>query len=91
MVSNFVAIPVAATGRVCSDMNGLPSSIVQSLFAKGNFSIGFINLSKTTNFSTSGVPSDSAGAFFAQISSEFLTASGLGTQMSIGEIGRAHV
>ena len=84
MVSNFVTIPVAATGRVCSDMNGLPSSIVQSLFAKGNFSIGFIYLSKTTNFSTSGVPSDSAGAFFAQISSEFLTASGLGTQVSIG-------
>jgi hypothetical protein len=84
MVSNFVAIPVAATGRVCSDMNGLPSSIVQSLFAKGNFSIGFINLSKTTNFSISGVPSDSAGAFFAQISTEFLTASGLGTQVSIG-------
>ena len=58
--------------------------VVQSLFAKGSFSIGFINLSKTTNFSISGVPSDSAGAFFAQISSEFLTASGLGTQMSIG-------
>src|ERR1035437_3502147 len=35
MVGNLVTISVAATGRVCSDMNGLPSSIVQSLFAKG--------------------------------------------------------
>lgn len=45
-VSNFVTIPVAASGSYCSDANGLSSSDLQTLLNKGTFSTGVLSLSR---------------------------------------------
>lgn len=48
-VSNFATVPVAATGRTCSDTNNLFSSALLTQIAqKGSASIGIVGLNKTT-------------------------------------------
>lgn len=48
-VSNFASIPVAASGRTCSDQNtGFTASQLQTLTSKGSFTVGAILLGKTT-------------------------------------------
>ena len=49
IVSNFATIPVATSGRVCSDINGMASSDIQVLLAKGTFTQGSITIDKSTN------------------------------------------
>jgi uncharacterized protein (TIGR03437 family) len=48
-VSNFATIPVAPTGRICSDSNSVLSIPgLQTLINKGTFTIGSVGVSKTT-------------------------------------------
>jgi len=49
-VSNFATLPVAASGRTCSDVNNPISAALlnEVLSKKGTLSIGFVGLNKTT-------------------------------------------
>ncbi len=44
IVSNFGSMPIAATGRACSDANGIPQSDLQTLLGKGAVNVGSISL-----------------------------------------------
>lgn len=44
--SNFTAVSVARTGKVCSDPSGLSAADLQRVQAGGSFNIGAINLSR---------------------------------------------
>ena len=47
--SNFATIPVAASGRICSDpMLGVAAGQLQSILSRGAFSLGGISLVKTS-------------------------------------------
>jgi uncharacterized protein (TIGR03437 family) len=96
-VSNFSTIPVATTGRVCSDVvtTGVTNSALQTLLAKGTFSLGFVNVSKTTTVSapitiggtTIGGNSTTDGGsaeFFKYTNAQFAATSAFGQQASIG-------
>jgi uncharacterized protein (TIGR03437 family) len=55
-VSNFATIPVAASGRTCSDpMIGVSESQLQSILSKGTFSVGGISLVKASVTGPGGV------------------------------------
>jgi uncharacterized protein (TIGR03437 family) len=48
-VSNFATLPVALTGRTCSDTNNpLTTDLVNQIGQTGNLSLGFISLSQLT-------------------------------------------
>jgi len=97
-VSNTATIPVAASGRTCSDpaITGLSAADMQTLLGKANIRIGFIGVDKTTTqtpgFSFGGVTtpsttstSDSASAEFVQYTpTQFSSGSGSFTQTSFG-------
>jgi uncharacterized protein (TIGR03437 family) len=47
VMSNFATLPVAATGRTCSDpVLGLTTSAVQAIASKSSFNLGYIQLAK---------------------------------------------
>lgn len=47
--SNTTTMPVASgSGRTCSDPNGLSNTDLQTLLDKGTFSLGFLNISRST-------------------------------------------
>ena len=47
IVSNFATLPVAPTGRVCTDPTmGLTASMIQTLASKGSIQAGFLELRK---------------------------------------------
>jgi uncharacterized protein (TIGR03437 family) len=55
-VSNFGTLPVAASGRTCSDPTlGLTASQLQSIVTKGTYSAGAITLTKASTTTQSGV------------------------------------
>ena len=48
-VSNFATLPVAASGRTCSDtITPLSASILNGIAQKGSYSVGFVEVSKST-------------------------------------------
>lgn len=56
VVSNFVTMSIARTGRTCSDpVNGLTSTDLTNIFSKSNVVVGSVSLSRTTSISP-GVP-----------------------------------
>lgn len=55
-VSNITTLPVAAAGGTCSDANGLSSSELSSLLAKGSASVGSIIVGRTTTAASFSLP-----------------------------------
>lgn len=76
-VSNFATLPVAPSGRTCTDpLSPLSSDMVTKIFSTGSFSSGFITLNKTTTPGTTvggvtigGGTTDSGYASFTKITS----------------------
>ncbi len=68
-VSNFVTMPIASSGRVCSDSSVFSSTLLAQLSTKGSVAIGGVSLLRETG-TTSGMPmtADSAGGSFARYS-----------------------
>jgi hypothetical protein len=89
VVSNFATIPVAASGRICSDAGLIPLTTgeYQTLLGLGNVNIGAISLTTltTTSPGTAAVTGDSAYATFQKYtaqqfaSSSFLQVPSLGS------------
>jgi uncharacterized protein (TIGR03437 family) len=81
-VSNFGTLPVAATGRTCSDSdNALTSSILSSAETGGNLSVGLIEVAQFTTpgvtvegVTVGGTTIDTGVATFAKISSAQINA-----------------
>ena len=72
VVSNFATLPVASSGRVCSDpISPFTTTVLNDLSKNGSFSYGFIDIGNTT---TTFFPSllvgtlDSGAATFARLS-----------------------
>jgi uncharacterized protein (TIGR03437 family) len=84
IVSNFATIPVAASGRTCSDTNtGLSATALQQISNLTNFSLGSISIGKTTTpgitvsgFTVPGSTTDSGDASFAKYTLTQFDASG---------------
>jgi hypothetical protein len=74
VVSNFAAIPVAASGRICSDPGLIPLTTgeYQTLLGLGNVNIGAISLTTITTASpgTAAVTSDAAYAAFQRYTAQ---------------------
>lgn len=74
-VSNFGTLPVAASGRTCSDtFNPLSSDILDTISSSGSFSSGYVSISKVTTPGTTiggvtvgGGTRDSGYASFSRI------------------------
>jgi hypothetical protein len=96
VVSNFATIPVAASGRICSDPGLIPLTTgeYQTLLGLGNVNIGAISLTTITTASpgTAAVTSDSAYAAFQKYaaqqfaSSSFLQAPSIGSCVVINDV-----
>ena len=86
-VSNFATLPVAASGRVCSDPDtGLTSDLLSSITKQGSFTSGYISISKTTTpgmtvggVTIPGQTTDSGLASFQKITTSQLSLSGYGS------------
>ena len=74
VVSNFATLPVASSGRACSDPTSpFTATVLNDLNKNGSFSYGFIDISKTTitlsaALGGTGTPQDSGTATFARMS-----------------------
>jgi uncharacterized protein (TIGR03437 family) len=78
VVSNFATIPLAASGRTCSDpVTGFTAEEMQTLTSKGSFSIGSISLGKSGG-------TDSASAVFGRYTSDQFNGTIFGQTISIG-------
>ena len=53
--SNFTTMPIAASGRICSDSNGFSSADLQTLSSKGSIKTGAIALNRV-QYTYSGAP-----------------------------------
>ena len=84
IVSNSVTIPIAASGRTCTDSNsGLTPDIFQSLSGKSAIKIGILSVSQATSVTSAGTRTDgSVGGIFESIAS--LAGSQGINQVSIG-------
>jgi uncharacterized protein (TIGR03437 family) len=97
VVSNVTTIPIAQSGRVCTDPNMFSASELNAIFNRPNVSLGYIDIgrtvSETPGISIPGVPpqpatttrTDDASAFFYRYTPQQWTASqGLFGQASVG-------
>lgn len=86
--SNFATIPLASSGRLCSDPDLIPvaSAEYQTLLGKDNVSVGAIALAAVTpsNPTAMGDVSDSAFAFFQKYTSQQFRSFGPYLEASIG-------
>ncbi len=86
--SNFATIPVAASGRICSDPGLIPLTTAeyQTLLGLGNVSIGAISLTTLTNTSPgmAAVTSDSAYATFQKYTAQQLASNSFLQVPSLG-------
>jgi uncharacterized protein (TIGR03437 family) len=84
IVSNATTIPVAASGKTCTDTNtGLTPDIIAGLSGKTTIKQGFLTVSQSTSVSASGSQTTSSvGGIFSSISG--FTGSGGANQVSIG-------
>ena len=83
IVGNFATLPIASSGRTCSDAAmGLTTAQVQKLSAQPSFHIGILDLQKQVNtqFGIPGAPneSDTATAAFLQLRSADFAAAAFG-------------
>jgi uncharacterized protein (TIGR03437 family) len=85
VVSNSVTIPIAASGRTCSDTGGsaLPPSVIQSLSGKTTIKEGILTVSQSTTITASGSTGSATVAGIFQSVSGGASSSG-GGQVSIG-------
>jgi uncharacterized protein (TIGR03437 family) len=88
VVSNFATIPVAASGRICSDPGLIPLTTgeYQTLVGLGNVNIGAISLTTITTASpgTAAVTSDSAYATFQRYAAQQFASNSFLQAPSIG-------
>ena len=96
--SNYVTVPVAGTGRTCSDpgISPLTTSDWDTLLSLSNVNLGIIDLAKSTvttlpvtldgiTITPGGTTSsDFSGAFFEKYTAAQLAASGFAQEASIG-------
>ncbi len=95
-VSNASTIPVAASGKVCSDSNGFAGTDLEAALAKGEVRIGFLGLGRqTTKSSLPPLPNpipgfgdtttdDAFGGFYKYTPQQFTASQGLFRQASFG-------
>jgi uncharacterized protein (TIGR03437 family) len=89
-VSNFGTLPVAASGRTCSDAsNPIPASLLNLISQTGTFSLGIVALNQTTTPGFLGIGGGTiesgSAAFFKITSAQFNAgASASGGATSIG-------
>ncbi|MDQ6699883.1 MAG: hypothetical protein M3Z36_06835 [Acidobacteriota bacterium] len=92
IVSNFGAMAIAASGRACSDPNGIPTSDLQTLLSKGAVNLGSISLFRSTTQSNLPPPlpsgpttTDTGSASFTRFdASQASSIAGFFTQTSFG-------
>jgi uncharacterized protein (TIGR03437 family) len=82
-VSNFATLPIAASGRTCSDpAMGLSATQIRTLLSQPSFTIGILDLQKQINmqFGAPGADneSDSATAAFLRLRTADFTTAALG-------------
>ncbi len=84
IVSNSVTIPIAGSGRTCSDSNsGLTSDIIQGLSGKTTIKEGILTVSQSTTITGGTTRTDnSVGGIFQSVTG-FSSSAGAG-QVSIG-------
>jgi uncharacterized protein (TIGR03437 family) len=86
--SNFATIPVASSGRICSDpqLTVVTPSQYQGLLGQDNVNVGAISLVKLTpsNPTTGTAASDSADAALQKFTGQQFTSAGFLLQPSIG-------
>jgi uncharacterized protein (TIGR03437 family) len=84
IVSNSVTIPIAASGRTCSDTNsGLTPDLVQSLSGKTTIKEGILTISQSTTISGATTRTDNGVGGIFQSVSGFASSAGA-QQVSIG-------
>jgi len=84
IVSNSVTIPIAASGKTCSDPNSaLTPDIIQSLSGKSTINQGLLNVTQSTNISGGTTRTDN-GVFGSFQSVAGLAGSQGANQVSIG-------
>jgi uncharacterized protein (TIGR03437 family) len=88
VVSNTATIPIAASGKVCSDANGFSTTDLNALATKGSITMGSISLSRTSSSSTATSVlniTDSASASFRTVdATSIVSMSGPFAQPSLG-------
>jgi len=84
IVSNSVTIPIAASGKTCSDPNsGLTPDMFQNLAGKTTIREGILTVAQATTITSSGTRTDgTVGGIFQSVTG-FATSSG-GSQVSLG-------
>ncbi len=84
IVSNSVTIPIAASGRTCSDSGAsLPPDVLQGLSGKTTIREGVLTVSQSTSITSSGSRTDTTVGGFFQSVSGFANSAGA-NQISIG-------
>lgn len=82
IVSNGTTIPVAASGKTCSDSNNLFSpQLIQTLTGKSSVRIGFLQLTQTTSI---GAGSGNGGQVSNIIAGAFTNVTGTNYSSSVG-------
>ncbi len=82
--SNFATIPVAVSGRTCSEPElGITSDQLQSVYSKPSLTFGTVNFQKDVNGIPQAVPQDRASAQFSRSLTPQFSAANLGN-VSIG-------
>jgi len=81
IVSNSVTIPIAASGRTCSDTNGLPPDLIGILTGKTNIREGVLAVGRTTSITNGNTTSTNTVVGSFQTASNFNAS---GTAVSAG-------
>ncbi len=76
IVSNSVTIPVAASGRTCSDVNGFPTGVLSGLAGKNSVKEGVLAVSQSTSIDGANSQTTNAVVGIFQNTNAFNTASG---------------
>jgi len=92
MVSNFATLPVALSGRVCSDTAlGITADQMQSLMSKSSFRLGALQLDKleNTQYAIPGglIDSDAASAQFLNLRAADFASAPLGPSLGSCIVG----
>ncbi|MDQ6704394.1 MAG: hypothetical protein M3Z85_00365, partial [Acidobacteriota bacterium] len=101
VVGNFVTMPIAATGRTCSDPAGLSTGDLQTLSQQGTVAYGSINLTRSSSLFTfppplgNGQPitnvSELASATFEKFDFSQVSVSGSSPLFGISNFGACSV
>jgi uncharacterized protein (TIGR03437 family) len=81
IVSNSTTIPIAASGRTCSDSNtGLTPDLIQSLSGKTTIREGILAVSQSTSIAASGTTTNNS------VAGIFQSVSGIGGSQGINQV-----